>query len=205
MIIEIENGDFTHVFSNTTNETWEYIQRAVSLESKKYSNLAIGQDEKYSYANVVCYKGEPIEFFTMAGEGQFGPAALRCLTSQYTLEKYRNLKIETSRFGAMEETVNYYENIWPQLCAKYDTLLQYKLFFYTTSYGESNLETLFKNTLLHPEKWQWPTDKLYQIGRKEHKASAWKYASFSGDITLLDRPYLTTEEYLARFADQLYV
>lgn len=200
MIIEIENGDFTHVFADETNETWEYIQRATALESKKYSNLAIGPNEKYSYVDVLCYKGEPIEFFTMSGNNQFGPGALRAFTSQYTLQKYRGFRIEKTRFGAVQETVNFYDVIWPQIT---DKLPQYNLFFYTSLYGESNLEALFKKSLFHPEKWKWPTDRLYQIGQMESKHTAWKYVSYAGDITSLNRPSISTEEYVLRFRDQL--
>lgn len=198
MIEEITRGDFTHVVSDEPNEAWDYIQRATALESKKYSGLKIGPNEKYTICNVLCYKGEPIQFFTMSGN--IGEGVLRCFTSQYTLTKFRKFQIDNKNFPAVRETVNFYDNVWPLVSHHFP---EYKLFFYTTLYNESNLEVLFKTTLTNPQKWKWPTDRLYQIGRVETKATAWKYVNYMGDITLLNRPSLSTEEYVLKFQDRL--
>jgi hypothetical protein len=195
MIVEIERGDFTHVFADETNETWEYIQQATALEDMRYANLKVGPEEKYTMCNVLCYKGEPIQFFTMNGR-DFGEGVLRGYTSQYTLTKFRHFEMQNKKFPAARETVNFYENVWPLVESSFP---QYKMFFYSSRYGESNLEVFFKTMLINPDKWSWPTDRLYRIGRMESKASAWKYVSHMGDISLLNRPSITTEEYISRF------
>ena len=195
MIFEIERGDFTHVFADETNDAWEYIQQATALENKKYANIKVGPNEKYTMCNVLCYKGEPMQFFTMNGK-DFGDGALRGFTSQYTLTKFRHFEMQNKNFPAARETVNFYNTVWPLVKSNFP---EYKLFFYTSLHGESNLQIFFKTLLSNPQDWNWPTDNLYRIGRVESKPTAWKHVSYMGDISLLNRPSISTEEYLSRF------
>jgi len=199
MIIEVERGDFTHVFADEPNETWSYIQRATAQEDKSYSGLKIGPAEKYTMCNVLCYKGEPMQFFTMNGSS-FGEGVLRCYTAQYTLKKFRAFKSVNNVRTALHETVNYYSNVWPLISPHLPT---YNLFFFSRLYGQSSLEKFFKSSLDHPELWTFGGEHLYRIGRNEQKPTAWKYVNYMGDVSLLARPRLTTEEYVSRFQDQI--
>lgn len=200
MIVEIERGNFTHVFADETNETWEYIQRATALEDKQYANIKIGPEEKYTMCNVLCYKGEPIQFFTMCGGGRYGPSVLRAYTAQYTLKKHRTFLVADNSRPALYETVNFYDNVWPLVSHNFP---EYKLFFFSRLYGARSLESFFKSELIRPDAWTFMRDRLFRIGRTDTKPTAWKYVNYMGDISLLDRPSLTTEEYVSRFQGQL--
>jgi hypothetical protein len=207
MIFEIDRGDFTHVVANEPHPTWDYIQRMVAREDPSYSKESIGPGRKYTMANVLCYKGEPIQYFTMSGE-KYGDGVLRCYTSQYVLQKYRSLPgsigtIATSEgeYTSLSETVNFYDNVWPLIS---DNFPKYDLFFFSREYGTRRvMERFFKSKLEHPEKWTFGNDRLYHIGKLTDKMGAWKFVNYMGDIKLLSRPSLSTAEFEKRFAGQL--